>query len=335
MVWRWLKASLSTAAPKDLVANYSAMKQDVVATSPGNKSPDLSEIETSRSLAPQMSTITPFSPLPPQESAHKRPLSFLDLPAELRLHIYGYFAYIPPTIPETPGSEHRSEVIETRHSLQLVCRAVNKEWSAIFYSTTTIVANKLSRRHGLQYHDGRKHLNQSPQSFEVGFLEALPAYRLGSIQKIHYNISGTSICGLPTMRVTVNDNRVWAFAAVLSRHLASLQSLCELTLVSDGLQWIHLFNYRVESECDRTWAGAAFSYGHTRWQSTQRMYQLEMATGALSRWSVLRRMHLRSQSFGYSTVDEVQMVFRKHGKATFECHDSWIELPGYKLAVIT
>ena len=95
---------------------------------------------------------------------------FLDLPPELKLEIYGYYAFVDSMftlwlLPNTSymltsleegllpndneadaddaqiaaKNQHIQQVIQTRKSLLLVCRAINQEFTPMFFSTTTIV----------------------------------------------------------------------------------------------------------------------------------------------------------------------------------------------------
>ncbi|OAP65519.1 hypothetical protein AYL99_01491 [Fonsecaea erecta] len=61
---------------------------------------------------------------------------FLDLPSEIRLHIYDYFA-----VEDTSAPADDESVKQTRKSLQTVCRQISNEWTPIFFSTTTIVVD--------------------------------------------------------------------------------------------------------------------------------------------------------------------------------------------------
>ncbi|KIY03264.1 uncharacterized protein Z520_01731 [Fonsecaea multimorphosa CBS 102226] len=151
---------------------------------------------------------------------------FLDLPPEIRLQIYERFAVVDEIVlPINPRTdvlaamsrtiqlEKRSKSVQdvkkTRRSLQGVCRRITKEWTPIFFSTTTIVVNPS------QY---------TAKDFGDIFMKTMADNKLKCISRLMY------IDLLDTQRTSLRTGQGLAsFLEALHDHLPRLTSLTKIT----------------------------------------------------------------------------------------------------------
>ena len=108
-------------------------------------------------------------------STHRGPLSFLEMPTEIRLQIYGYFKDIPESATASSEISDREQILQTRDSLHLICRVVNKEWWPLFYASFTIAIGG----------EGDKSLERLEMDF---LLQPLP-HKLTNLRSLSYRIT--------------------------------------------------------------------------------------------------------------------------------------------------
>ncbi|OAA77566.1 hypothetical protein LEL_04389 [Akanthomyces lecanii RCEF 1005] len=77
---------------------------------------------------------TPITPLVASPPPH--PLSFLVLPVEVRLQIYGYLLQLPPI-----GTAHPHDESRVSAAILLASRQIHAEAAAVLYSANTFVAH--------------------------------------------------------------------------------------------------------------------------------------------------------------------------------------------------
>lgn len=251
-----------------------------------------------------------------QPSCHPQ-LSFLDLPAEIRLQVYGHFVTIPAATTRTSKEQidHRAEVILTRYSLQLLCRQISAEWSPLFYSTTTITVNGAVRYKELsrtQVHSA----GLSPDLFESNFLLADQSLHiLNAIKRIHYDATiqegfyrrNTDYAGMQEL------------SNIIATHHDVLTSLEEITLLSSGISQKTCQALRKGYSLKWCWlySTAHRAGGHKGWRDAQKCL--------IANWTAIRRMHLQREGARQS-FDQVALVFRKAGLPAIANADGWVEV---------
>ena len=118
-------------------------------------------------------------------------LTFLDLPTEVRLQVYGYLSTFinAESANSVKQRRERSQVLTTRYSLQLVCRQITTEWSPLFYATTTIVANGVSRLNEMTREFGKRSFS-GPEPFIDFFRANCHGHLFTTVRRISYEEKG-------------------------------------------------------------------------------------------------------------------------------------------------
>ncbi|KIY02441.1 uncharacterized protein Z520_02580 [Fonsecaea multimorphosa CBS 102226] len=252
----------------------------------------------------------------PRAALQNKPLSFLDLPTEIRLQVYQHFVTIPPKTGIEKRRLDRSRVIRTRYSLQLTCRKVSQEWSPLFYSTTTIVI------HGLRPvpDDGSPEYRTSRGmdfwGFEKEFVNLSSLSKRKRIQSLAYDC-GDDISGdfqstyMPLISLLREPENTFASL----KEVVFYREVC--TRVPDRL-------YRTKSSRDEI-VDLVFREG-LDWEAVEEMDNMEYLLckeELYPRWSVgwgLRVSHsgdsewVENKLRPIKIVDEVQVVFRKQAE---------------------
>ncbi|KAL6246489.1 hypothetical protein RBB50_006726 [Rhinocladiella similis] len=161
----------------------------------------------------------------------KQGLILTDLPLEVRLQIYGFFAHRL-----TEYDERDWESIElTRRSLLLVSRQVNAEWTPLFFSTTTILF-KADHTSDAGYDRPKRALREEENELDSvriavdtcgALLNTIPLHKLKFVRRLQYE---HSISQPPTpFSFSVTDDRgLVRLSHALKRMKASLPNLATL-----------------------------------------------------------------------------------------------------------
>ncbi|OQV00168.1 hypothetical protein CLAIMM_05701 [Cladophialophora immunda] len=258
----------------------------------------------------------------------KKPLLFLDLPTEIRLKVYENFTSIPPKTDDKEGKLERSNVIRTRHSLQLTCRQINREFLPLFYATTTIIVRGVSMVPVRGPPEQRNGLRRIPSEFELGFLKpsllGVPSpSKLTRIRRLIYEI----LWDLFEPR----GQRVDSLFPVLERYAKALESLEEVVLI--GLPYPNDTDYADDkNQWEPIWSRVSDRVQGRSWTKLECHFFNRLRPHGYDRtWSSIRRMHFEYSSRMVRSrdwVDEVQLVFRKGVKPLAQPKDGWVELPG-------
>lgn len=260
-------------------------------------------------------------------SSHHGTATLLELPAEVRLEIFGYFRNLPEEIATGHDEITRTRQMQARAALRLVCKQISSEWSPIFFATTTVVLNVCK--------------NRTLERVESTFLAQPIADRLANLRKLSYEVSTTEH-HLVSLGIS-QTRKLFLLAGILSTHKALFASLGEVLLsaralpvflrtknllhTEDGEFWNHL--WRTTSDNLRG--------GH--WWDIYVRFREQLPSNTPEPWSVIRKMQYETTdettlffpSYRRRTyrVDVVQLVFRKPPMSTLTSTalDGWVELP--------
>ncbi|KAJ9610415.1 hypothetical protein H2200_005192 [Cladophialophora chaetospira] len=233
----------------------------------------------------------------------------------------------------------RHQTLMTRYSLQMVCRQISREWSPMFYSTTTVVASRLEREKPEERRDGARRLAAETDDFQSLFLESLPTYNLQSIQKIYYNMTHR-MRNIPD-EVFIRHYCAKDFISILVETFSSLPSLKEIIIAcyddTEGPSTV------VKT---RKWEAAwEWMVSHDSWKSLQGLLQSGFERLASPGWCSVRKLHLVDVPYQDSLcaqIDEWQLSFCKGSAPTVTLGEElsrsvpvvgpggkWIVLPAY------
>ncbi|KAJ9604105.1 hypothetical protein H2200_011628 [Cladophialophora chaetospira] len=261
-----------------------------------------------------------------------QPFPFLSLPTEVRIQIYGYFLTFPAS--KSGGSketaQERTEIVNTRYSLQRVCRQINTEWSPLFYATTTVVATGVLRKDDSQREQTQK-AGFTPQRFEILFCTNYRRHITETVKWISYDASTDSSSGKNTAITKVH----YLYSA-LSRNIDSFKCLEKITFLSkltflESVPLDAVHQTTQGTKLQKVWEEAMGYDAVGPWKEIRVPCELSGKRDGLSDWIGVRRMHFGECPncvSGKNHIDEVQMIFRKPGSPQLEDTEGWVESRG-------
>jgi len=282
---------------------------------------------------------------------------FLALPLEVRLQIYSYFALIPPCaylshFPLEQNEHHLAK--KARKNLLMVCRQVAKEWSPIFYRSTTIVVNTMrpealrvwNEREQIFHYIGEEGSADFYRAREFGevFLKNLNHYKLQSIRKLRYDATLWSCGGRYNHMLdceTLLEHTAVDFAGlkclgeILFKNSGILRSLGEvvisgtLELEREGFDlefennaWFRLPDIRKPNYSNKIWLAASMNSGG-RWDEVVRTLQSRSRSGVLKGWEVTKMVRIQVHRCCRRFMpEEVQIAFVKRNIAQGSVSDT-------------
>ncbi|OQV11110.1 hypothetical protein CLAIMM_15005 [Cladophialophora immunda] len=255
-----------------------------------------------------------------KESKNPPGFRLLDLPPEIRLQIYRYFATVGKIILPKEPALYRRKVNElekrkrgvrdakaTRTSLQWVCHQISEEWAPIFFSTTTIVVNPArSPDDGSQLpDDGLEDFQYTPEEFRNFFMDTTPECKLKYITKLKYiDFLGKDLTNPKT------GLGLASLIGALKEHLPKLPSLSKVTylvVLDSDCRPLTPYSYRATHE-------TAFSFPdyEGRLRTLEQQALSGTGTGFLNNWVSQRKIKYRLV-LGLEREDrrDMKLIFRR------------------------
>ncbi|KAJ9616424.1 hypothetical protein H2200_000142 [Cladophialophora chaetospira] len=269
---------------------------------------------------------------------HTGRLSFLDLPPAVRKQIYLCFFQLAPKF-LNERTQEGAKISRTRQSLLKVSKAINKEWTPIFYATKP--THSFQAWGGLytpHYLEQYRLTRLVPEKKPIDLTLRAPVQMwLDNLRQIYYEFE--------TYRV---DENSWEFSHGGADHLASFlfrhkpASLREVVLSTQVAPNSTRFHYDVGrmSVTHRVWKDLWKKTSDGKegggWAVVQRRFQVCAGKNALEDWHVMRRLRYQTEK-QYREVDaetivevnlvvkSAQLVFRKNGRPLRAVANYWVE----------
>ncbi|KAJ9495988.1 hypothetical protein H2202_008510 [Exophiala xenobiotica] len=258
-------------------------------------------IRSQRSAHP----ITPTNPESPKPAVNTRSATkkvaeaesnrsrFTELPLEIRLQVYGYFAHCPSDLngPHNPvlSAEEWKEIKVTRRSLLLVSHQVSDEWTPVFFCTTSLLvrspplAVSSARSKNKNQDDSGEDLKAAISRLAKVLLEVIPVSKLRYVRRLEFHHHRPC----PRNGKIMNDDGLIYLADILGHVKSNLPHLTSVTFVLDWV-WSSFVSYKHGADDDHDGAFAFVDDKGRIEELAQRM--LRDRRGAILRgWSVEKK----------------------------------------------
>jgi len=261
---------------------------------------------------------------------------FIELPPEIRLQVYGYFACCPSDLddPHTPifGQEEWKEIQVTRRSLLSVSRQVNDDWTPLFFSTTSLVikpaplAMSGSRTKKKGQDDSNEDSKAAIARLAKALLADIPVNKLRYVRKLEYRHHRPC----PRNGKIKNDDGLIHLADILGHVKSKLLHLTSVAFVVDWT-WDSFVPYMYGATDDHDGAFAFIDVNGRLEELSQRI--LRDRRGAILRgWSVEKKAYFtRAYQTLFWMVKGLELTFRNTAAGLPQTIDEWVQL-GQKLA---